>query len=249
MLGKTQPVILQMLKFRRESAEGAEGRDDGARRLRLPLLHGMVPTADPMVAFKDVEVALLVGARPPRSGHGTQGLLEANGRIFAPQGKALSAVASRKVKVLCGRHPATPIAHRHEECAGLKAAQFTAMMAWTTIAPSPDRAENRQAPELRSAKSPSGEKPLATQYPDVFQAECGGKKVWPMINDPKCSKRIPSRRSRSAAPRSSRPADCPPRERGESPPWTTCRTGSRQACGQLGQAWRPLDGSYGIAEA
>ena len=56
----------------------------------FPLLAGMIPAADPMVAFKDVDVALLVGARPRGPGMERKDLLEANGKIFGPQGKALS---------------------------------------------------------------------------------------------------------------------------------------------------------------
>src|SRR5262249_55798681 len=101
MLGKDQPVILQLLEIPDEKAQKAlKGvmmeLDDGA----FPLLHGMVPTADPMVAFKDVGVALLVGARPRGPGMERKDLLEANGKIFAPQGQALDKVADRNVKVL-----------------------------------------------------------------------------------------------------------------------------------------------------
>src|SRR5437016_14246252 len=65
MLGKTQPVILQMLEIPDEKAQKAlKGVMMELDDCAFPLLHGMVPTADPMVAFKDVEIALLVGARP-----------------------------------------------------------------------------------------------------------------------------------------------------------------------------------------
>ena len=66
----------------------------------------VVPRADPKVAFKDADVALLVGARPRGPGMERKDLLEANGKIFAPQGKALSEVASRDVKVLVVGNPA-----------------------------------------------------------------------------------------------------------------------------------------------
>src|SRR5258708_22591457 len=82
MLGKTQPVILQMLEIPDEKAQKAlrgvmMELDDCA----FPLLHGMVPTADPMVAFKDVEIALLVGARPRGPGMERKDLLAASGKI------------------------------------------------------------------------------------------------------------------------------------------------------------------------
>src|SRR5205823_9712910 len=89
-LGKNQPVILQMLEIRDEKAQKAlKGVMMELDDCAFPLLHAMVPTADPMVAFRDAEIALLVGARPRGPGMERKDLLEANGRIFAPQGKAL----------------------------------------------------------------------------------------------------------------------------------------------------------------
>src|SRR2546427_7466209 len=89
MLGKTQSVILQMLEIPDEKAQKAlKGVMMELDDCAFPLLHGMVPTADPMVAFKDVEIALLVGARPRGPGMERKDLLEANGRIFAPQGRS-----------------------------------------------------------------------------------------------------------------------------------------------------------------
>src|SRR5437762_11291812 len=96
MLGKNQPVILQMLEIPDEKAQKAlEGVMMELDDCAFPLLHAMVPTADPMVAFRDVEIALLVGARPRGPGMERKDLLEANGRIFAPQGTALDAGEGR----------------------------------------------------------------------------------------------------------------------------------------------------------
>jgi len=111
MLGEDQPVILQLLEIPDEKAQKAlrgvmMELDDCA----FPLLHGMVPTADPMIAFKDAEVAILVGARPRGPGMERKDLLEANGKIFGPQGKALSEGASREVRVLVVATPPTPTA-------------------------------------------------------------------------------------------------------------------------------------------
>jgi len=92
MLGKDQPVILQLLEIPDEKAQKALNGvmmelDDCA----FPLLHGMVAASDPMAAFKDVEVALLVGARPRGPGMERKDLLEANGKIFAAMLNALNA--------------------------------------------------------------------------------------------------------------------------------------------------------------
>ena len=130
MLGKDQPVILQMLEIPDEKAQKAlrgvmMELDDCA----FPLLHGMLPASDPMVAFKDADIALLVGARPRGPGMERKDLLEANGKIFAPQGQALDKVAKRSVKVLVVGNPAnTNCLIAMKNAPGLKPAQFTAMM-------------------------------------------------------------------------------------------------------------------------
>jgi malate dehydrogenase len=137
-----------------------------------------------MVAFKDAQVALLVGARPRGPGMERKDLLEANGKIFGPQGQALDRVADRNVKVLVVGNPAnTNCLIAMKNAPSLKPAQFTAMMrldhnrAASQIAQKV-RVEVRQVRKMTIWGNHS-----ATQYPDVFQAEADGKKVWPMIND------------------------------------------------------------------
>ena len=130
MLGKDQPVILQLLEIPEEKAQKAlKGVMMELDDCAFPLLAGMVPTADPMVAFKDADVALLVGARPRGPGMERKDLLEANGKIFAPQGKALSEVAKRDVKVLVVGNPAnTNCLIAMKNAPGLKPSNFSAMM-------------------------------------------------------------------------------------------------------------------------
>src|SRR6478752_8326809 len=100
MLGPDQPVILQLLEIPNEKAQKAlKGVMMELDDCAFPLLAGMVATSDPMVAFKDVDVALLVGARPRGPGMERKDLLSANAQIFTAQGKALNAVASREVRV------------------------------------------------------------------------------------------------------------------------------------------------------
>src|SRR3954464_2734606 len=90
MLGADQPVILQLLEIADAKAQKAlKGLMMELDDFAFPLLHGMVAAPDPMVAFKDVDIALLVGARPRGPGMERKDLLEANGKIFAPQGHAL----------------------------------------------------------------------------------------------------------------------------------------------------------------
>lgn len=105
MLGPDQPVILQLLEI--TPALGAlEGVCMELNDCAFPLLAGIVPTDDPNVAFKDADYALLVGAMPRKAGMERKDLLEANGGIFGPQGKAINDHASRDVKVLVVGNPA-----------------------------------------------------------------------------------------------------------------------------------------------
>jgi malate dehydrogenase len=185
MLGKSQPVILQLLEIPDEKAQKAlKGVMMELDDCAFPLLHGMIPSADPMIAFKDVEVALLVGARPRGPGMERKDLLEANGKIFAPQGKALDAVASRKVRVLVVGNPAnTNCLIAMKNAPGLKPTQFTAMMRLDHNRAVSHLAHRIGKPLTSVRKVTIWGNHSATQYPDVFQAECEGKKIWPMIND------------------------------------------------------------------
>jgi len=189
MLGKDQPVILQMLEIPDEKAQKAlKGVMMELDDCAFPLLHGMLPASDPMVAFKDVDVALLVGARPRGPGMERKDLLEANGKIFAPQGKALDKVARRDVRVLVVGNPAnTNCLIAMKNAPSLKPTQFTGMM----------RLDHNRAIALVSQKINKKVSAVrrmtvwgnhsATQYPDLFQAEVAegnaANKVWPMIND------------------------------------------------------------------
>src|SRR5436189_3307090 len=99
MLGKDQPVILQMLEIPDEKAQKAlKGVMMELDDCAFPLLAGMVPASDPMVAFKDAQVALLVGARPRGQGMERRDLLEANDKICPPHGHARDPDAERKLK-------------------------------------------------------------------------------------------------------------------------------------------------------
>ena len=185
MLGKDQPVVLQMLEIPDEKAQKAlKGVMMELDDCAFPLLAGMVPTADPMVAFKDVDVALLVGARPRGPGMERKDLLEANGKIFGPQGKALSEAASRDVKVLVVGNPAnTNCLIAMKNAPKLKPSNFTAMMRLDHNRARSQVAQKIGKPVAEVRKITVWGNHSATQYPDIFQAEAGGKKVWPMIND------------------------------------------------------------------
>jgi malate dehydrogenase len=185
MLGKDQPVILQMLEIPDEKAQKAlKGVMMELVDCAFPLLAGMVPASDPMVAFKDADVALLVGARPRGPGMERKDLLEANGKIFGPQGQALDRVASRNVKVLVVGNPAnTNCLIAMKNAPSLKPSQFTGMMRLDHNRATSQLAAKVGKPVSAVRKVTVWGNHSATQYPDVFQAEVDGKKIWPMIND------------------------------------------------------------------
>jgi malate dehydrogenase len=151
----------------------------------FPLLAGMEAHSDPMTAFKDVDVALLVGARPRGPGMERADLLSANAQIFTAQGKALNAVASRNVKVLVVGNPANTNAYIAMKSApDLPRENFTAML----------RLDHNRALSQIAAKTG---KPVAsieklfvwgnhspTMYADYRYATIDGKSVKDMINDP-----------------------------------------------------------------
>jgi malate dehydrogenase len=203
MLGKDQPVILQLLEIPDEKAQKAlKGVIMELDDCAFPLLDSVVPTADPKVAFKDADVALLVGARPRGPGMERKDLLEANGKIFAPQGKALSEVASRDVKVLVVGNPAnTNCLIAMKNAPELKASNFTAMMRLDHNRSLTQIAQKVGKPVSSVKKMTVWGNHSATQYPDVFNAEVDGKKAWSLINDQNWLEKefIPTIQKRGAA--------------------------------------------------
>lgn len=185
LLGKDQPVILQLLEIADEKAQKAlKGVIMELEDCAMPLLSGVIPTADPAVAFKDVDVALLVGARPRGPGMERKDLLSANAQIFTAQGKALNQVASRDVKVLVVGNPANTNAYIAMKSApDLPRANFTAMM----------RLDHNRALSQLAAKTHSAvgdiEKLVVwgnhspTMYPDYRFATVAGKPLLPLITD------------------------------------------------------------------
>jgi malate dehydrogenase len=128
MLGKDQPVILQLLDLP-QAQNAVKGVMMELQDCAFPLLAGMVATDDPEVAFKDAQVAILVGARPRSKGMERADLLAANAEIFTVQGAALNKVADREVKVLVVGNPANTNAYIAMKSApDLNPNNFTAML-------------------------------------------------------------------------------------------------------------------------
>jgi malate dehydrogenase len=183
MLGPDQPVILQMLEI--PPALGAlEGVAMELQDCAFPLLAGTVKTDDADEAFGDADYALLVGAMPRKAGMERADLLEANGGIFGPQGKALNDAASRDVKVLVVGNPANTNALIAMSAApDLDPTQFNAMT----------RLDHNRALSQLSAKI---DRPVTditkmtiwgnhsgTQYPDLFHCEVDGRSAAEVVND------------------------------------------------------------------
>jgi malate dehydrogenase len=185
MLGKDQPVALQLLEIPDEKAQNAlKGVMMEVDDCAFPLLAGMSAHSDPNTAFKDADVALLVGARPRGPGMERKDLLSANAQIFTAQGKALNSVASRDVKVLVVGNPANTNAYIAMKSApDLPKTNFTAMLRLDY-----NRALSQLAAKIGKPVS-SIEKLIVwgnhspTMYPDYRFATADGKPVKPMVND------------------------------------------------------------------
>ncbi len=192
LLGKDQPVILQLLDIPDEKAQKAlKGVMMEIDDCAFPLLQGMIATGDPKVAFKDADVALLVGARPRGPGMERKDLLSANAQIFTAQGKALNEVASRDVKVLVVGNPANTNAYIAMKSApDLPKKNFTAML----------RLDHNRALSQIAAKTGKAVADIEkltvwgnhspTMYPDYRFATIGGAGVKAMINDEEWNKTI-----------------------------------------------------------
>ena len=185
MLGKDQPVILQLLEIPDEKAQNAlKGVIMELDDCAFPLLAGVEAHSDPVAAFKDTDYALLVGARPRGPGMERKDLLSANAQIFTAQGKALNASASRNVKVLVVGNPANTNAYIAMKSApDLDRRNFTAMLRLD---------HNRAASQIaaRTGKPVSSIEKLAvwgnhspTMYADYRFATIGGASVKTLIND------------------------------------------------------------------
>jgi malate dehydrogenase len=185
MLGKDQPVILQLLEIPDEKAQKAlKGVMMELDDCAFPLLAGMSAHADPLTAFKDTDIALLVGARPRGPGMERKDLLSANAQIFTAQGKALDQVASRQVKVLVVGNPANTNAYIAMKSApSLSRECFTAML----------RLDHNRAASQIAAKTGLAVKDIEklcvwgnhspTMYADYRFASISGKMVKDLIND------------------------------------------------------------------
>lgn len=182
MLGKDQPVILQLLEIS-PAMKALEGvimeLNDGA----FPLVHGIEASDKAQKAFSDVQYALLVGSRPRGPGMERKDLLEANGAIFTEQGKALNKKANKRVKVLVVGNPAnTNALIAMKNAPDLKPTQFSAMT----------RLDHNRAISQLAAKTDAKVSDVkqmiiwgnhsSTQVPDLHHALVGRKKAVNLVS-------------------------------------------------------------------
>ena len=183
MLGPDTPVILQLLEI--TPALGAlNGVKIELDDCAFPLLAGVVCTDDANIAFGDVDVAMLVGAMPRKAGMERADLLSANGGIFKPQGRALSASAKKNVKVLVVGNPAnTNALIAMSNAPDLDPGRFTAMTRLDH-----NRAVTQIANKLGKTVNDVRHMTIwgnhsTTQYPDLFHCEVDGKNAYEAVND------------------------------------------------------------------
>ena len=183
MLGPDQPINLHLLEIT-PALPGLQGVVMELNDCAFPTLNKVIATDDARVAFKDCDVAMLVGARPRGPGMERKDLLLANAQIFSAQGKALDEVASRDVRVLVVGNPAnTNALIAQQNAKSLNPANFTAMT----------RLDHNRALSQLAEKTGSHVNDIrqmtiwgnhsATQYPDLTKASVGGKATASLVDE------------------------------------------------------------------
>lgn len=249
MLGKDQPVILQLLEIT-PALKALGGVIMELEDCAFPTLAGIVATDDPNVAFGDADYALLVGAMPRKQGMERADLLQANGAIFTAQGRALSDNARKHVKVLVVGNPAnTNALITYKNAPNLSPRQIHAMTRLDHNRAISQLAARLKVPVSEIKKMTIWGNHSLTQYPDLFHCEVGGRNAYELVGDhdwyantyiPKVAKRgaeiIEARGASSAASAASAAID-------HMRDW---------ALGTPAGDWVsmaiPSDGSYGIPE-
>ncbi len=183
MLGKDQPVILQLLEI--PPAMGAlQGVVMELNDCAFPLVAGIVTSDDPSVAFKDVDFALLVGSKPRGPGMERADLLKDNGAIFTVQGKALNDNANPNVKILVVGNPANTNAFiAMKNAPDLNPRNFTSMMRLDHNRSLSQVADKTGSHSTKIEQMVVWGNHSATQFPDISYATVDGKPVQDKVNN------------------------------------------------------------------
>jgi malate dehydrogenase len=201
MLGHEQPIILQLLDLP-QAQQMLRGVMMELEDCAFPLLQQIIITEDPKIAFKDTEIALLIGARPRSKGMERKDLIEANGAIFSEQGKLLNKYAARHVKVLVVGNPAnTNALIAMKNAPDLDPRNFTAMMRLDHNRAIAQVALKLFQPIRDIKKMVVWGNHSGTQYPDLDHAEIRGRLVRELLTDQDWVERefIPTVQKRGAA--------------------------------------------------
>src|SRR5487761_2566403 len=183
MLGREQPVILQLLDLP-QAQPILRGVMMELEDCAFPLLQQVIITDDPKVAFKDTEVAMLIGARPRGPGMERKDLIEANGAIFSVQGKVLNEYAARHVKVMVVGNPAnTNALIAMKNAPDLDPRNFSAMMRLDHNRAIAQVAQKLFQPNRDVKKMIIWGNHSGTQYPDLDHAEIRGRLVRDILQD------------------------------------------------------------------
>jgi malate dehydrogenase len=180
MLGPDQPVILQLLEIN-PALKALDGVHMELDDCAFPLLHGVVKSDDPKVAFADIDYAILVGGIPRKAGMERADLLAANGGIYQPQGQALEAVAKKTAKVLVVGNPANTNALIAK--ANAPSIDITAMTRLDHNRAISQVAAKLGKPVTAIKKMTIWGNHSGTQYPDLFHCEVEGQQAAGLIND------------------------------------------------------------------
>lgn len=183
ILGKHQPMILQMLEIT-PALSALEGVAMELEDCAFPLLSGMVQTDDAEEAFDGADIAMLVGAMPRKAGMERADLLEANGKIFTTQGRAIASAAKADVRVLVVGNPANTnalIAMNNAE--GMDPRNFTAMTRLDHNRAKSQLAAKTGKPVTAIKKMTIWGNHSTTQYPDLFHCEVEGQNAYELVDD------------------------------------------------------------------
>src|SRR3954467_1418561 len=183
MLGSDTPVSLSLLEIP-DAVKAAEGTAMELDDCAFPLLSSIDIYDNADEAFEGANVALLVGAKPRSKGMERSDLLEANGGIFGPQGKAINSGAADDIRVLVVGNPAnTNALIAQSNAPDVPANRFTAMTRLD---------ENRAVAQLANKLAVGVEEVQdlvvwgnhsPTMFPDLFNAKVEGKAAVEAVDD------------------------------------------------------------------
>ena len=200
MLGKDQPVILQLIEIP-PAIDALKGVVMEIDDCAFPLVEKVIATSDIHQGFEDIDYALLVGAKPRSKGMERSDLLLGNAQIFSSQGKAINAVAKPSVKILVIGNPAnTNALITMHNAPDIPQTQFTAMMRLDHQRTLSQLATKTGIHHTKIQNIAVWGNHSATQYPDVFHASIEGKPALDMLEmDWVENELIPTVQTRGAA--------------------------------------------------